>query len=168
MDPKRFVHVHIQGETITRDLKRTVRKVTGTKPLMEYYMKRFEWDEYTCKQIDWELFGWAYKNRIKMKFEWTNKNHLKNLPTGDRMKRRGGLEDERCCSCGALLETDDHLFQCPKRPQFQRRILALIDEMKAKIAPGLHRILYDGIKSYICKYANINNNNKDEPKNNRT
>ena len=39
--------------------------------------------------------------------------------------------------------------------------------MKTKIAPGLHRILYDGIKSYICKYTNINNNNKDEPNNNR-
>ena len=74
------------------------------------------------------------------------------------MKRRGELDDERCCSCGAPLETDDHLFQCPKRPQFQRRILALIDELKPKIAPFHYRTLYNGIRQYICKYENSNEN----------
>ena len=58
---------------------------------------------------------------------------MKHLPTGDRMKRRGELDDERCCSCGAPLETDDHLFQCPKRRQFQRSILAVIDEISIEL-----------------------------------
>ena len=121
-------------------------------------MERFKWTTYTCRAIDWEVFGWAYKQRIKKKFGWSNKYHLKRLPTGDRMKRRGELDDERCCSCGAPLETDDHLFQCPKRPQFQRRILAAINETKPKMAPFLYRILYDGVKRYICKYENRNDN----------
>ena len=90
------------------------------------------------------------------------KYHLKNLPTGDRIKRRGGQDDERCCSCGAPLETDDHLFQCSRRPQLQRRILALIDESKPKMAPFLYRILYDEIKQYICKYRNPNDNDNDK------
>ena len=81
------------------------------------------------------------------------------------MKRRGELDDERCCSCGAPLETDDHLFQCPKRPQFQRRILAVIDETKPKIAPFLYRILYNGVKQYICKYGNPNDNDDDNSNN---
>ena len=162
MDPMTCVQVHMQGRTIKRDLKRTVRRITRTEPLMKYYMERFKWSNVTCNNIDWEVFGWAYKTRIKKKFGWSNKYHLKNLPTGDRMKRRGELDDERCCSCGAPLETDDHLFQCPKQPQFQRRILALIDELKPKIAPFLHRILYDGIKQYICKYGNSNENDNDK------
>ena len=49
---------------------------------MRYYMDRFKLDDHTCEQTDWELFGWAYRARIKMKFEWTNKYRLKHLPTG--------------------------------------------------------------------------------------
>ena len=84
------------------------------------------------------------------------------------MKRQGELHDERCCSYGAPLETDDHLFQCPKRPQFQRIILALIDELKPKIAPFLHQTLYDGIRQYICKYENSNENDNDKSNTNST
>ena len=166
MDPTTCVQVHMQGRTITRDLKRTVRKITRTEPLMKYYMERFKWTTNTCRAIDWEVFGWAYKRRIKKKFGWSNKYHLKHLPTGDRMKRRGELDDERCCSYGAPLETDDHLFQCPKRPQFQRRILAAINETKPKMAPFLYRILYDGVKQYICKHGNPNDNDDNKSNNN--
>ena len=84
------------------------------------------------------------------------------------MKRQGELDDERYCSCGALLESDDHLFQCPKRPQFQRRILALIDESKPKIAPFLRQILYNGIRQHICKYENSNENDNDKTNTNST
>ena len=63
------------------------------------------------------------------------------------MQKRGGLDDERCCSCGASLETDDHLFQCPKRPQFQRGILGLIEDIKPKLAPHLFQTLYTGVKN---------------------
>ena len=155
MDPSTCVQVHIENTTITRDLKRTIRRVTKTAPLMRYYKNRFDWDDITCERIDWEIFVWVYKARVKKKFGWTNKYHLKQLPTGERMQKRGGLDDERCCSCGASLETDDHLFQCPKRPQFQREILALIEEMKPKLAPHLFQILYTGIRKYICKYDDI-------------
>lgn len=34
MDPTTCVQVHMQGRTITRDLKRTVRRITRTEPLM--------------------------------------------------------------------------------------------------------------------------------------
>ena len=92
--------------------------------------------------------------------------HLKQLPTGERMQKRGGFDDERCYSCGASIETDDHLFQCPKRPQFRRGILALIEETKPKLAPHLYQTLYMGVKEYICKYES--NSDEEEPNNNRT
>ena len=79
MDPKKCLQVHIQGRTINRDLKRIVRRITRTALLMKYYMERFEWNDFTCRKIDWEVFGWAYKTRIKKKFGWTNKYHLKKL-----------------------------------------------------------------------------------------
>ena len=73
------------------------------------------------------------------------------------MQKRGGCEDERHCSCGAPLETDNHLFQCSKRPQFKQRILAAIDNIKPKLDPGLYFILYHGIADYIG-----GNNNEDK------
>ena len=70
------------------------------------------------------------------------------------MQKRGGFDAERCCSCGASIETNDHLYQYPKQPQFQREILALIEEFQLKLAPHLFQTLYKGVKQYICKYEN--------------
>ena len=72
--------------------------------------------------------------------------------------KRGGCEGERCLSCVASLETNDYLFQCSKRPQFKRRILALIDNMKTKIDSGLYFVLYHGIADYM----EGNNNHADK------
>ena len=129
------------------------------KKLAEYYCSRFNWNTRLCQKIDWAIFSSAYKNRIKKNFWWANKFHLQKLPPGERMQKRGGCEDERCCSCGASLETDDHLFQCPSRPQFKRRLLATINDMKSKIDPGLYFVLYDGVANYI------NNHEKSSPNN---
>merc|ERR1712110_1045027 len=113
MDPNSCAQVHINGFTITRDLKRTVRYSIVVKKLAEYYCSRFNWNTRLCQKIDWAIFSSAYKNRIKKNFWWANKFHLRKLPSGERIQKRGGCEDERCCSCRASLETDDHLFQCP-------------------------------------------------------
>ena len=75
------------------------------------------------------------------------------------MRQQGGLEDERCCTCGAELETGDHLFQCPKRLQFRRRLLAAFDDVQSKIDPCLYYIMYNGISNYITKGSNNSNNN---------
>ena len=83
MDSNTCVQVQTDETTITRDLKQTIQRVTKTEPLMRYYMDRFKCDDNTCEQIDWKMFGWAYKARIKEKFGCTKKYHLKQLPTGE-------------------------------------------------------------------------------------
>ena len=74
---------------------------------------------------------------------------MQKLPTGERMQKRGGCEDERCSSCGELLESDDHLFQCPKRPQFRRRLLGTIDKIGPELDPMLYKIMKDGITKFL-------------------
>ena len=91
MDPNSCAQVHINGYTITRDLKRTVRYSIGVKKLAEYYCSRFNWNTRLCQKIDWAIFSSAYKNRIKKNFWWANKFHLRKLPTGERMQKRGGM-----------------------------------------------------------------------------
>ena len=81
------------------------------------------------------------------------------------MQKQGGCDDERCCSCGASLETDDHLFQCPNRPQFKGRILASIDNSRKKLDPNLYFILYNGIANYINNTSSLSDSDDDsQPK----
>ena len=110
MAPSSCVQIHMNGTTITREFRKEVRLRVHKKKLSEYYCARFRWSNRLITRIDWSIFGPAYIRRTKKKFVWTHKFHNRKLPTGKRMKKRGGLEDERCCSCGVLLETDDHLF----------------------------------------------------------
>ena len=154
MDPDSCVQIHMNGVTVTRDLKRYVRYSIGVKNIAKYYFKRFEWSKSIGRNIEWNVFSAAFKNRLKKNFTFSHKFHMKKLPTGERMQKRGGHEDERCCSCGAPLETDDHLFQCPKRPQFKSRILAAITEMQPKLCPSLYYILYNGVAKYIGDRSN--------------
>ena len=149
MAPSSCVQIHMNGTTITREFRKEVRLRVHKQKLSEYYCARFRWSSRLITRIDWSIFGPAYIRRTKKKFVWTHKFHNRKLPTGERMKNRGGLEDERCCSCGALLETDDHLFQCPKRPQFHRRLLTVVGEMQTILDPTLYYILYDGIYNFI-------------------
>ena len=165
MDPHSCVQVHINGCTITRNLKQTVRYSIGVKELANYYCSRFEWSKRTCENIEWAIFGAAYKKRIKKNFWWTHKFHLRKLPTRERMQKRGGCDDERCCSCGASLETDDHLLQCPNRPQFKRRILASIANMRTRLDLNLYFILYNGIANYINNTSSLSDSDDDSQPN---
>ena len=74
---------------------------------------------------------------------------MRHLPTGARMQKRGGLEDERCCSCGASIECDDHLFQCNARPQYKRKLFRLINNMDQSLDPKLREILQMGLRDYM-------------------
>jgi hypothetical protein len=56
MDPHTIIQSHIDGRTITRDFKRTVREMIQLKPLRKYYCTRFEWSDNLFDAIDWDIF----------------------------------------------------------------------------------------------------------------
>ena len=82
MDPNSCIQLHMNKETITRDLKQTVRTRVQMKSISDYYCARFGWSLETMINIDWNIFSYAYLKRIKKKLGWTNKFHVKKLPTG--------------------------------------------------------------------------------------
>ena len=63
MDPATGIMIHMNGTTITRDLKRTIRNRIHMKPLADYYTERFNWNDRTRKNIDWDIFGRAYRKK---------------------------------------------------------------------------------------------------------
>ena len=74
---------------------------------------------------------------------------MRHLPTGARMQKREILEDERCCSCGAIIECDNHLFQCKARPQYKRKLFRIINNMDRSLDPKLQEILQMGLRDYM-------------------
>jgi hypothetical protein len=45
MDPETFIQFHVQGRTVTRDFKRTVREMVQLPPLRKFYCERFGWND---------------------------------------------------------------------------------------------------------------------------
>ena len=150
LDPAVMIQLHVDGKTITRSLKHTVREMINTITLRDYYCRRFGWTKKHFDLIDWEhIFTPVYNRHAKKRLNWINKFTTKNLPTGERMQRRGSYKVEQCCSCKQTLETDDHLFQCPVRPQFHRKIYGALKKIKKVLDPTLFYILKSSIKNYL-------------------
>ena len=149
LDPDSKVQLHFEGMTITRNLNKTIRELIQLQPLKEYYCRRFDWTIDGFDSIDWDIFSPVYKREAKKGLQFANKFGTKNLPTGERMRRRCGNEDERCCSCGQAIETDDHLFQCPGRKQYKRQIIGALKRADKGMEPTLYRILKAGIVNFL-------------------
>ena len=56
MDPESSIQFHIEGRTITRDFKRTVRETILLQPLRKCYCHRFKWSDNIFDKIDWDIF----------------------------------------------------------------------------------------------------------------
>ena len=58
-------------------------------------------------------------------------------------------DDERCCSCWADCETDDHVLQCPQRTCHRNEIYQVIKQLGKEMDPVLLDILLDGVTKYL-------------------
>jgi hypothetical protein len=56
MDPNTIIQFHIEGRTITRDFKQTVREIVQLPTLRKYYCERFKWSDNILTIIDWDIF----------------------------------------------------------------------------------------------------------------
>ena len=89
---------------------------------------------------------------------------MQKLPVGQQMHAQKSNHDERCCSCWADCETDDHLLECPKRARYRNEFYQLIKRVGKEMDPVLMDILLDGVTKYLTgtrqtKYV-LNSNSK--------
>jgi hypothetical protein len=111
-DPESRVMFSIDGISVTRRLETTIRTKAQLPRLISYYSDRLTWDEWTFHAVDWDTFGSVYP-KMKKRRNFITKFCFYHLPTGDRLHQRASSYDDRCSTCLAPDETDDHLFQCP-------------------------------------------------------
>jgi hypothetical protein len=150
LDPDTIVQFHIEGRTITRDFKKTVREIIQLPTLRQFYCERFNWSKYTFDRIDWEIFRPVYKRHIATKgIQWMHKFCIMKLPTGERVHKRDHFHDKRCASCWHSEEDDDHLFRCIKRRRYRNKIIKQINIMRNNVDPTLCDILQEGLMTYF-------------------
>ena len=63
-DPNTAIQFHLQGRTITRDLKRTSREILTLPKLQQYYLHKFGWSDTVFDSVDWDIFRPVYKRYV--------------------------------------------------------------------------------------------------------
>jgi len=99
--------------------------------------------------MDWRLFTPVYTKYSKKYQAFTHKYAMRKLPTGSRMEQNGGNEESQCSTCSQAHEDDDHLFQCPKRPAYWRKIMDALNTLKKGMCPTLYYLFSNSILNYI-------------------
>ena len=61
----------------------------------------------------------------------------------------GGNEESQYSTCRQAHEDDDHLFQCPKRPAYRKKILEALNTIKKGMCPTLYYLFSNSILNYI-------------------
>ena len=149
MDPTTHVQLHHATGTITKKLMPTVRSFCQIPALKRYYLRNFKWTRHDYDNIDWMLFAPVYTKHSKKNQAFTHKYAMRKLPTGSRMERNGGNEESQCSTCRQAHEDDDHLFQCPKRPAYRKKILEALNTIKKGMCPTLYYLFSNSILNYI-------------------
>ena len=159
LDPSVKIQLNYRGRTVTRNIPYFLREQLLLPPLRKQYEKKFDWNSNEFDDIDWDIFRPVYKKWMKKKMKWTHQYSTRNLPCGERIRKHGSDDPIDCKSCGCHLETDDHLFQCPRRPQFLRRIQSIINDVQDTLDPKLYHLLTTSSHSlYSRKRFTFNHN----------
>ena len=75
--------------------------------------------------------------------------YLSRFFSAARMKKQGGTDPIECRSYGCPIENDDHLFHCPRQPQFLCHIQSIIDDVQDTLDPKLYHLLKYHLTAYI-------------------
>ena len=146
MDPFAAIQFHLNGRTITRDLKQSVRTILSLPPLRKYYCNKFSWSDTVFDTVDWDIFRPVYRRYVaKNGIQWMHKFCMGKLPTGERVQKRDPFHDKRCASCWHTLEDDNHIFTCVKRKIIRRRIIKQTNILSNKLCD----ILQEGLMAYF-------------------
>jgi hypothetical protein len=150
MDPDTLIQFHVNGRTITQELKQSVREILSLPQLKKFYFDKFGWSDSIFDAVDWDIFRPVYKKYIvKNGIQWMHKFCIGKLPTGERVHKRDHFHDKRCASCWHTVEDDNHIFTCVKRKAHRRSIIKKINILRNTVDHNLCDILQEGIMAYF-------------------
>jgi hypothetical protein len=150
MIPSGKAQLHLPTGTVSSKLNTELRLARTTGPLKAHLQKKFEWDDTTFDDIDWEVsrraYNWQRKHRT------TLLKHANDItPIGKRVNRYDPKYPAACPSCPEEIETAQHLVLCtsPTRVALKTKIVAnlknTLEEQKTRI--DLMELLLEGLQA---------------------
>lgn len=150
--PSTPCQLYVQGQTITRAMKRRITYAAVTPSYYKYLCQRFERSAGVIYTIDWD----TYTNLLKRHGDiWpTVVKHLHDLlsPTGHVAHKDNPSLPHNCPACQLPYEDNPHVLKCPAHSRAQWRSHLLAQPRKwdnSRSDPILIDILHDGIRSYF-------------------
>ena len=159
----------IRHKFITSHIKRRVQDAFSLPLISKYTLHKFQWDDNTYKNIDWNMFSQIIS---KYKDTWTTLvKHLHNIsPTGAIAHRNNVHLPHECPACLQPHEDNSHIITClhPSRSTWRTNTInKLVQYGDPQVDPFLVDILRDGLTrfhhqlepinhhSYPARYANL-------------
>jgi hypothetical protein len=140
--------------TITGKFKPRVREAYGGPPLRKYMLGRFDWEEATLEEIDWQCLSVTISSQHSRR-NTVLKHLFRHAPTGHIANQNQPHLPADCPSCACERENNDHVLQCPAATRVKWRsdmissIATVIGHAKKKTDPTLADILRDGIQRWL-------------------
>ena len=148
--PASGIQLELNIGTVTHHMKRELRLARTAAPMKAYLCRKFDWDEETFENVDWESFRLAM-GRLKQHSNTLTKHVNDITPVGRRVHRYDPKYPRGCISCGLEEETADHLLLCPRRDKWRKDCMTAIREYleKADTDLALQELILEGTKSVL-------------------
>ena len=149
--PSSGIQLNLPAGTITYNVKKELSWARTTEPMKQYMIKKYNWEEDTFEDIEWEAHRRAV-NRFHKRRITLNKYLGRCLPVGKVVHRRDPIRYRAsCASCPEECEEYDHVFQCPSRHEWRKKFLrglrSKLEELDTEL--GLSEMVYAGIKGAL-------------------
>jgi hypothetical protein len=152
MMPTRSVSLDIDGKTVHRNFKTTIRDAIHGTALLEEMQVRYNWPDGTLEFIDWEAHRQATQAQRNRRTHFAKLCH-ELLPAGHLVCTYGTGLPDYCPLCKTPKEDFHHVLKCyhPSRVQWRDTLFSSLKDQcyKLKTAPPLVEILITGITSFF-------------------
>jgi hypothetical protein len=153
--PTSGAQLNLPAGTITYNLKQELSWARTTEPMKQYMITKYDWDEDTFDDIEWEAHRRA-GNRHHKRRTTLNKHLGRCLPVGKRVHMYDAVKyRSNCPACPEPVESYAHVYQCPSRQEWRKKFLVgLRKKLRAlNTELGLSELIYAGAKSAVTGVA---------------
>jgi len=138
-------------------MKKEVGMARTTEPMKQHMIKKYDWEEETFLDIEWEAHRRAANQHHKGRS--TLNKHLGNfLPVGKVVSRYDAVKYRSDCpACGTgegtCLETCSHMYRCPARSAWRKQIMSGLHKKLNSLGTetGLMEMILAGVKSALTR-----------------
>jgi len=145
-----YPHLLINTTVQYRHIQHTLRAAATTDEYKKYLTNKFQWTEQQYNEIAWPAFQQAFQSLAINERRFVSRLIHEWLPLQSSHITESLSAQQHCPSCQRLLETPEHLLQCP-HPQrqhaweeFQQRLHKICD--KQNIPQPIQDLISEGYR----------------------